>query len=114
MRTAHSLVFLALATAMLGTALSASAADAVQSSAARPAVFDPVAPTAPLHHQELPASGSIVDQSVDWKAANAAVARFPRVHADLIRWEKARAAAEHPSADIPTEAHQHHMHGGQP
>ena len=114
MRTAHSLVFLALATAMLGTALSASAADAAQPAPARPAVFDPVAPTAPLHHQALPASGSIVDPSGDWKAANAAVARFPRGHADLIRWEKARAAAEHPSADIPTDAHQHHMHGGQP
>ena len=109
MRTAHSLVFLALATAMLGTALPASAADAVQPSAPRPAVFDPAAHTAPLHHQALPASGNIVDQSGDWKAANAAVAKFPRGHADVIRWEKARAAAERPSVDIPAETHQHHM-----
>lgn len=114
MRTAHSLVFLALAIAMLGTALPASAADAAQPSATRPAVFDPAAPTAPLPHQTLPASGNIVDKSGDWKAANAAVAKFPRGHADVIRWEKAQAAAERPSADIPAEAHQHHMQKGQP
>ncbi|RGE45460.1 hypothetical protein DZC30_09410 [Comamonas testosteroni] len=114
MRTAHSLVFLALATAMLGAALPVSAADAVQPSAARPAVFDPAAPTAPLHHQALPTSGSIVDHSGDWKAANAAVARFPRGHADVIRWEKAQAAAEPSSNDMPAEAHQHHMQKGQP
>ncbi|WP_218243144.1 hypothetical protein [Comamonas fluminis] len=113
MRTAHSLVFLALATAMLGAALPASAADAVQPSAARPAVFDPNAPTAALHHQPLPASGSIVDQSGDWKAANAAVARFPRGHADVVQWEKAQAASKHPPANTPAEAQHHHGDGGQ-
>nr|WP_315463155.1 hypothetical protein [uncultured Rhodoferax sp.] len=31
--------------------------------------------------------------STDWKAANQAVAEFPRGHIDLLQWEKARAAA---------------------
>ncbi len=52
----------------------------------------PNAPTAPLHHQAIAASGAIVAQPGDWKAANAAVAAFPRGHADVLQQEKAHAA----------------------
>lgn len=34
----------------------------------------------------------IEEGSGDWKAANKAVAQFPRGHIDLLQWEKARAA----------------------
>ena len=34
----------------------------------------------------------VEESSTDWKAANKAVAQFPRGHADLLQWEKARAA----------------------
>ena len=34
----------------------------------------------------------VEEGSTDWKAANKAVAQFPRGHADLLQWEKARAA----------------------
>ncbi|WP_296509901.1 hypothetical protein [Rhodoferax sp.] len=35
----------------------------------------------------------VEEGSTDWKAANKAVAQFPRGHIDLLQWEKARAAA---------------------
>jgi len=34
----------------------------------------------------------VEEGSGDWKAANKAVAQFPRGHVDLLQWEKARAA----------------------
>lgn len=34
----------------------------------------------------------VEEGSGDWKAANKAVAQFPRGHIDLLQWEKARAA----------------------
>ncbi|MDH1292746.1 hypothetical protein N5C43_15995 [Comamonas terrigena] len=61
-----------------------------------------------------------------WQAANAAVAQFPRGHADVLQREKAQAgtppaaSAHHPPAPAaPTAApaageHQGHHHGGQP
>jgi hypothetical protein len=34
----------------------------------------------------------VEEGSGDWKAANKAVAQFPRGHIDLLQWERARAA----------------------
>jgi hypothetical protein len=34
----------------------------------------------------------VEEGSTDWKAANKAVAQFPRGHIDLLQWEKAQAA----------------------
>jgi hypothetical protein len=34
----------------------------------------------------------VEDGSTDWRAANQAVAQFPRGHIDLLQWEKAQAA----------------------
>jgi hypothetical protein len=37
-------------------------------------------------------SRGVEEGSVAWKAANAEVARFPRGHIDLLKWEQAQAA----------------------
>lgn len=54
--------------------------------------LDPAAPVRPLLHIALPSSGVVVDAAQDWRAANAAVAEFPRGHSDVLRWEAARQA----------------------
>ena len=74
-----------------------------------PSPLNPSAPSLPLVHQPLQPSGAIATDTADWRAANAAVAAFPRGHADVLRWEAAQ-AAPHPA---PAAAAPHH-HGGQP
>lgn len=119
MRPAHSFTICALSLAWGMSALPSFAAESSSSSVsastaakAAPAVFNPAAPTAPLQHQPLAASGAIVTQPSDWKAANAAVAEFPRGHADVLKWEKSQSALPGQAAPVPS--HQHHQHGGQP
>lgn len=113
MRPAHSLCTIALPLALGVSALPSLAAEPPNPSAANiAAVFDPAAPTAPLQHQPLAASGTIVAQPSDWKAANAAVAQFPRGHADVLKWEKAQSATPSQAAPTPDQ-HNHHQHGGQ-
>ena len=119
MRHAHSILLCSLAFFAGMSTLPGIAAEAVTTNAsapasasASPAVLDPAAPSAPLHHSALPPSGNIVAQPGDWKAANAAVAQFPRGHADVLKWEKAQSTA--PSQATPAPNHQHHQHGGQP
>ena len=94
----------ALAMTSLGTAAESAA----------PLVTDPAAPTLPLQHPPLPTSGSITTEPMDWKAANQAVAQFPRGHADVLQWEKAQAAPQPKAPAAPTNAQPHHRHGGQP
>lgn len=74
-------------------------------------VFSPSAPTLLLLHQPLAASGAIVVQPGDWKAANAAVAEFPRGHGDVLKWEKAQNSTTK-NTDQAAPAHSNH-HGGQ-
>ena len=102
MRHAHSILLCSLAffagmSTLPGIAAEAATTNASVSASASastsPAVLDPAAPSAPLHHSALPPSGNIVDQPGDWKATNAAVAQFPRGHADVLKWEKAQATA---------------------
>ena len=120
MRLAHSLPIFALALAFGASALPSLAAEPPATSAtsavaeSKAAVFNPAAPTAPLKHQALSASGAIVAQPGDWKAANAAVAQFPRGHADVLKWEKAQLATPGHTAPMPAPTHLHHQHGGQP
>ena len=119
MRPAHSLTPFVLALAMGAIALPSLAAEPPAKAIAaenKTAVFNPTAATAPLQHQPLAASGAIVAQPSDWKAANAAVAQFPRGHADVLKWEKAQLAAPGHTAPMPAPApaHPHHQHGGQP
>ncbi|MBD7958877.1 hypothetical protein [Comamonas avium] len=51
-----------------------------------------------LAHTPLPASAAIVASPQDWRAAHAAVAQFPRGHADVVRWEAAQKTASNPAA----------------
>lgn len=64
---------------------------------------DPAAPTAPLRHDKLPASGQVDTTETGWRAANQAVAQFPRGHADILKWE-----AQQRSDKQPPEGHPHH------
>ena len=97
MRHAHSILLCSLAFFAGMSTLPGIAAEAATintsasaSASSSPTVFDPAAPSVTLHHSALPPSGNIVAQPGDWKAANAAVAQFPRGHADVLKWEKAQ------------------------
>lgn len=107
---------LAAILASCGLPLAAKAQPQPQASA--PAqLTDPAAPSATLQHQPLPSSGSLVSQPTDWRAANTAVAAFPRGHADVVQWEKAHASGKAPAAPAvhaPQATPAHHHHGGQP
>ncbi|QNP48465.1 hypothetical protein [Diaphorobacter aerolatus] len=89
-------------------------------------VTDANAPTRELTHDALKPSGHIVKKRPDdWRAANKAVAEFPRGHADVLRWEEAQGQGQ---AQTPTylhgdgekkppveqQPHQHHKHGARP
>ncbi len=87
----------AAAWAMASYSLAQPTQPAANPAESAPALGDPAspqAPTAPLRHQAMAASGAIVAQPGDWKEANAAVADFPRGHADVMRWEKDHAAMD--------------------
>ena len=71
------------------------------------------APTAPLRHTPLPESGSVIAEVDDWRAANAAVAAFPRGHASIVRWEAAQQPIP-PAAPAARHDHHDHHHGHQP
>lgn len=60
--------------------------------AAANAWLDPAATARPLIHRPLPPGGMVVDTPQDWRAANAAVAAFPRGHSDVVRWEAGQQA----------------------
>lgn len=116
MRKAHPLSLTALVLVATASPLAFAQTTAAQPQASIPAqdnpVFSPSAPTLPLQHQPLAASGAIVAQPGDWKAANAAVAEFPRGHGDVLKWEKAQNPATK-NTDQAAPAHGHHDHGGQ-
>lgn len=86
--------------------------------------LQPAAPSRPLQHQPLPASGGVEQASTPWQAANAAVAQFPRGHADVLQREKAQAGTVPTTAPTAAPAsapaasghqgHAGHPHGGQP
>ena len=86
MRPAHTLSFFLL------TACTAAVFPAwAQAPATLHLATDPAAATAQLHHQALPASGSLETAQTDWRSANEAVSSFPRGHADILDWEAAQA-----------------------
>ena len=70
--------------------LLASAADAA----------DPAAPVAPPEYRSvLPAAPTdLADAPVPWRQANQDVARFPRGHADIVRFEERRQREADPAA----------------
>lgn len=64
----------------------------------------------PVYRSVLPLTpGGVEEGSVAWRQANADVARFPRGHADLLKWEEAQQAAPAPGGEPPrpAPAHQH-------
>lgn len=96
MRLAQLLPLCGLA-AWLGTAAWAQTSTPPASETPTPAVaawLDPAAPSRPLQHLPLPHSGAVMDAPHDWRAAHAAVAEFPRGHADVVRWEAAQRAPQ--------------------
>lgn len=91
--------FLSVAAALLAVPLSALAADPAEPDAAAP----------PLEYRSafegIPQG--VEEQSVDWKKANTDVARFPRGHADLLKWEEGQNSAPAggpPAAGTPAAA----------
>gem|GEM_PF-676811 len=107
-----------LLTLSLGCALGLPAAAQGSEASGSLSALDAHAPSAPLTHTPLTASGSIVHSPGDWAAANAAVGEFPRGHADIVQWER-RAAPGNAADDKPAHGHapvmpqqHHHSHGG--
>lgn len=70
---------------------------------------DPAAPVPPLAYRSaLPAPTDLAEPVVPWAQANQEVARFPRGHADLVRWEQRqqRESSTPPAAPAaPEDAH---------
>jgi hypothetical protein len=95
MRLAHLFCHLSLIAA--GMPLLA-AAEPPSTRSAPPSSLDPAAPTRPLAATPLAAGKTVVNADADWKAANAAVARFARGHADIVHWEKSQASTPQPPA----------------
>jgi hypothetical protein len=73
--------------------------------------IDPAAPSLPLRHSALPASGAIETELTDWRQANAAVAQFPNGHMDILRWEATQAGQP---ARVPAPHGTHQPQRGQP
>lgn len=106
MRPAHFFCYLALITASLPLQAAEPPAP--------PSWLDPAAPTRPLAAPPMATGHAVVDADANWQAANAAVARFARGHADIVRWEKSQTDNQPPD-QAPTIDHAHPQHhGGQP
>ncbi len=81
---------------------------------------DGAAPPAPLVYQGVaprPAGPTLPAQQLgaqDWRAANAAVARFARGHADIVGWEAAQAQAGTGAAAPAAAAAAAMQHSGNP
>ena len=94
-------------TSLLAAALAAlpllAAADAADPAAAVPQV--PYRSVLPLQ------AAGVAEQDLPWREANDAVARFPRGHADIVKWEnQAAPAAPASPASGPAPAHEHGAH----
>ena len=87
----------------LGLALALLLASPAQAQPAAPALTEPArtlqasdaaspVPALPYRSVFADLPKGVEEGSIDWKAANKAVAQFPRGHIDLLQWEKALAA----------------------
>jgi hypothetical protein len=61
---------------------------------------DPAAPVPRLEHRSVLGGlpRGVAEQDLPWKQANEDVARFPRGHADLLKWEGGQAPGDAPPA----------------
>lgn len=71
--------------------------------AAAAGAADPAATVPRLAYESALAGarGGVEQDTVAWKKANADVARFPRGHADLLKWEESRGAEPAAAASAP-------------
>lgn len=87
---------------------------------AAPDAADPAAPAPRVQYrsvfQDTPTG--VEADAQDWKKANAEVGRFPRGHADLIKWEEqarppdAQTPPQHPMPHGPMHRQMHNHNGG--
>jgi hypothetical protein len=95
---------------LLAAALSA----ALPALAAAAEAADPAAPVPPpAYRSALPAPTDLAEPPVPWTQANQDVARFPRGHADVLRWEERQAREPRPAPATPatrTEDSHGHAH----
>lgn len=83
------------------TLLAAALAAALPALASAAEASDPAAPVPPLAYRSLlPAPTDLADPPVPWTQANQEVARFPRGHVDVLRWEE-RQERETGTAPLP-------------
>lgn len=70
---------------------------------------DPAAPVPPpAYRSVLPATPTdLAEDAIPWRKANADVARFPRGHADLLKWEAGQEPAPAPGTETPTPEKRH-------
>jgi hypothetical protein len=64
----------------------------------------PPAPAVPYRSAFDGLARGVEEGAVDWKAANTEVARFPRGHVDLLKWEQAQASDGATLAPAPAAA----------
>ena len=100
------------ALALIAPALSlAQNAPPALAAAADPAATAPV----PVYRSALQGGPrGVVNDSADWKAANAEVGQFRRGHTDILKWEQSQgtapAAKPQPAAPMPGRAMPMHRH----
>jgi len=85
------------------------AALSVPAYAADPA--DPATPVPPLAYRSaLPAPTDLAEPVVPWAQANQQVARFPRGHADVVRWEERQERESSTPPAVPAAVEDRHGH----
>lgn len=93
------------------TPLLAAALAALPLLAAADPAADPAQPVPATEYRSvLRGPTGVADQDLPWRKANEDVARFPRGHADLLKWEENQAAPPRPAASSPP-APRRHGHG---
>jgi hypothetical protein len=98
-----------LRTPFLAAALAALALPAAAERAA-----DPDAPVPRIAYRSvLPAPSTPAEADVPWRQANGQVGRFPRGHADLLKWEELQERGATPQRAPAAPADAIHRHGGQ-
>lgn len=101
----------------LQTPLLAAALAALPLMAAAEPAADPAQPVPATEYRSvLRGPTGVADQDLPWRKANEDVARFPRGHADLLKWEEKQAAPARPGASAPASpatpaAPRRHGHG---
>lgn len=92
---------------LFAAALLAALAPTLQAApAAAPDPADPAAAVPRPHYRSVfsDTPTGVEQEAVPWNRANAEVARFPRGHIDLLKWEQGQAGKSAPAAAPPSTA----------